>query len=367
MQKKQVAILDFGSSELRTYVAERGVNKTFVIKGQKSFAYDGFSQDGFYDENALKQVLLDAGNFLFNVDKRIHLVYIGVPGAFTQVNVKVSQLAFPKKKKITDADVDNLYDAAFVANSTKKTVINRSAIVYELDDGRRLANPVGAVSQILKGKLSFVLCDNSFIEICRSAMLTCGFKSVEFVSNALAQAMYLIDAETRDKVAVLADVGYISTTVSVVFGDGIIYQNSFDYGGGYVTAGLSERYSIDFAEAEALKCNSSISRIFITDNEELIQLSDGRLISAEDVKKCICYSLDAFCELITESLDNSGLKIPEYVPIHVTGGGLLLRGAKEYVASRTGKVIEVAKPIVPLMDSPLQSSALSVLDIALEQ
>ncbi len=368
MQKKQVAVLDFGSSEIRAYVAERGVNKTFVVKGQKSFYYEGYSDGKFFEIEQLKKVLLQAGDFLHNTAKRNAIAYVGVPGAFTQVSVKVSQIAFPKKKKITSADVDNLFESAFVMNTSKQTLINRSAVVYELDDSRRLANPVGSVSEILKGKLSFILCDNYFIELVRSALITSGFGNVEFISSSLAQAMYLIDAETRDRIAIIADVGYISTTLSIILGDGIVYQNSFDYGGGYITAGLSEMFDISFDEAESLKRKTSISRIFTADSGELLELADGRFISAEDVKKNVCYSLDTFCEQLSECLENCGLRIPDYVPIFVTGGGIaLLRGAKEYVASRIGKSVDVVAPSVPLLDNPLQSSALSVLDIALEQ
>ena len=52
--------------------------------------------------------------------------------------------------------MDALFEAAFVMASSKYTLINRSAIVYELDDFRRLANPVGSYSEILKGRLSFI-------------------------------------------------------------------------------------------------------------------------------------------------------------------------------------------------------------------
>ena len=41
MQKIQVAVLDIGSSKITAVVGERGINKTFVIKGEKSFPFEG--------------------------------------------------------------------------------------------------------------------------------------------------------------------------------------------------------------------------------------------------------------------------------------------------------------------------------------
>ena len=368
MQKKQVAVLDIGSSELRAFIGERGVNKTFIIKGTQTFSYEGFLDREFFDVEELKKKLLSAGNFFKKASRTGVVLYVGVPGDFTDVQVRLGQISFPKKKKITEQDVDSLYDSTFMLNSAKKSIINRSAIVYELDDSRRLANPVGAVSEILKGKLSFVLCDNYFIDIIKKSLNACGINQIEFVSTSLAQAMYLVDAEVRDRIAVIADVGYISTTISVVHGDGILFQKSFGYGGGYITASLSESFNISFDDAENLKRKSSITRVNLANQIEILDDASGKYYNLEEVKKCICYALDGFCDEVTNCLDGLGFVLPDYVHLMITGGGIsLLRGAKEYIASRLGMPVEIISPKVPLLDSPLESSALSLMDLALEQ
>ena len=42
MQKKEVAVIDVGSSKVTAIIGERGINKTFLIKGRYSYEYDGF-------------------------------------------------------------------------------------------------------------------------------------------------------------------------------------------------------------------------------------------------------------------------------------------------------------------------------------
>ena len=196
----------------------------------------------------------------------------------------------------------------------------------------------------------------------------CGINQIEFVSTSLAQAMYLVDAEVRDRIAVIADVGYISTTISVVHGDGILFQKSFGYGGGYITASLSESFNISFDDAENLKRKSSITRVNLANQIEILDDASGKYYNLEEVKKCICYALDGFCDEVTNCLDGLGFVLPDYVHLMITGGGIsLLRGAKEYIASRLGMAVEIISPKVPLLDSPLESSALSLMDLALEQ
>ena len=369
MQKKQVAIIDFGSSKITAVVGERGINKTFVLKGSYSFEYDGYSNGTFFNVEQLKTVLVNAVDVLKKiVGDKLQTIYVGVPGDFTQVIVKDSQISFSKKKKITDQDVDALFDSAFVVQSNNQTLINRSAVVYELDDFRRLANPNGAVSEILKGKLSFVLCSNYFIQAVKPIVLSQGVANVEFVASTLAQALYLVEAEVRDRIAVICDVGYISTTLTIIQGDGILYQKSFDYGGGYITASLTERFDIDFYVAEKIKRKVNLSSITTSKEFDLVDGDNGDYYSIEDVNDTIKNSLDNLCEQISIALEQSNYILPDYVDLRVTGGGIsYLRGAKEYVSSRLNMVVGIVAPTVPLMDQPTMSSMLSLLDLALEQ
>jgi len=368
MQKKQVAIIDVGSSKITAVVGERGRNKTFVIKGRYSLEYDGYENGVFFDVENVKQTMFSVADSIIKASHNIDTVFVGVPGDFTLVIVKESQISFSKKKKIEEADVDALFDAAFMLSSSKYTLINRSAVVYELGDFRRLAYPVGATSEVLKGKLSFIVCTNYFIEAIKPALQTAGFSKVECVSSALAQALYLIEPETRDRIALIADIGYISTTLTLIQGDGILYQKSFAYGGGYVTAAIVEKFSVGFDVAEKIKRKVNLSCVTSSNGYDLIDGENGEYYSTDEVKKTVLKSLEGLCEGIADSLDNSGYIIPEYVPLMVTGGGIsYIRGAKEHVSNRLGMSVEIIAPKVPLMDKPTESTVLSLMDLALEQ
>lgn len=369
MPNKIVSVIDIGSSEIRVAIGERGVNNTFVIKGKSCYPFDGFSNGVFFNLSELKNVLFACGEFIKKVaGKDMNTIYVGVPGCFTKVIVKNSQISFPKKKKITEQDVDKLYDSAFVMNTSKNTLINRSAVVFELNDFRRLAYPVGVSSEVLKGNLSFILCDNYFIECIKSALTPIGFSTVEFISVPLAEAMYLFDDESRDRIAVLADIGYITTTVSVIQGDGIIYQRSFDFGGGYITAGITEKYECTFSEAETVKRKTSLSSSSKYSNLEIINDENGKYYAVSEVKEIIKNCLDEFCEQFGKCLSELGFVLPDYVPLKITGGGIsFIRGANEHLADRLSMSVETVASKVPLMDNPVESSLLSLLDISLRQ
>ena len=100
MQKKQVAIIDIGSSAITAVVGERGINRTFVIKSRFVFNYEGFESGAFFDVEQVERILFSA---VSNIKKVMNClpdtVYVGVPGDFTQVVVKDSHISFSKKKK----------------------------------------------------------------------------------------------------------------------------------------------------------------------------------------------------------------------------------------------------------------------------
>ena len=369
MKKNDVAILDFGSLGVTAMVGERGVNKTFVIKGESFFKYDGFADGRFFNEEKLVEILNEATQEIKKIMRTLpNTIFVGVPGAFTTVSVKDGRISFAKKKKITEEDVDMLFDAAFKMSSKEKTLINRSAILYELDDHRRLANPVGVTCEVLKGKLSFIECDNYFIDSVVPTLKSAGFKNVECVSSPLATALYLLPPETRDRVSFIADVGYITTTVSVIQGDGIIYQRTFDYGGGYITAALTERLDVDFDVAESIKRKINLCTLRSDGVYDLIDATNGNYFDVEEVKSIVKESLDVLCEEISNFLEQAEFVLPEYVPLSITGGGIAyIRGAKEHVSGRLNMAVEVLAPSVPLMDKPIRSSILSLLDLAINQ
>ena len=368
MRKKQVAVIDVGSSKITAVIGERGINKTFIIKGNYSYDYDGYDDGAFFDVGKLKRILYQVAESIRSSTNVLDGIYVGVPGEFTKVIVKESQISFDKKKKIQVADIDALFDSAFIMNINQHTLINRSAIVYELDDFRRIAYPEGIQSEILKGKLSFVVCSDYFINVVKNTLIDAGLKNIDCVSSVLAQALYLVEPETRDRVAIILDVGYISTTFSIIQGDGIMYQNSFSFGGGYLTASLVDKFDIDMDVAEKLKRKVNLSSISQASNTDIIEADNGKYYNVEEIKAVLKNTLEVLCEKVNDAFDDCGLIIPEYVPLFITGGGIsYLRGAKEYVSNRLGMMVDVIAPKVPMMDKPSESTILSLLDLALDQ
>ena len=175
MQKNTAIILDIGSSKITVLAGERGVNNTFLIKGFAEKEYSGYDDGVFFDVSELQKAI----QFAFNkvketLDFSIKTVYVGVPGEFTSVIIKEHQIAYKKAKRINERDLEELFDSGFNIKSSKYTLINRSGVYFLLDDMRRIADPVGETTKVLRGRLSYIVCKNAFINQITPCLQSCG-------------------------------------------------------------------------------------------------------------------------------------------------------------------------------------------------
>ena len=253
--KNSIAVVDFGSSKVVALVGNEGVNNTLSIMGKGEIFYAGFQNAEFLEPENLKYVIASAiANAEDNSQEKLTEVYIGVPGEFSAGVTKNITLKFPKIKKVTPFDIENIFKTG---NSFEKEIeyclINQSVIYYELDGERRVIDPLNYKVKQVTGSISYILAKRYFIDKMKEIFDELNIKIKGFVSSVYAECMYLFDPTLRDKYALLVDTGYITTTVALIRGNGLLYMNSFSMGGGHIASDLSQCLRISFNEAERLK------------------------------------------------------------------------------------------------------------------
>ena len=371
MRDKETAVLDIGSSKISVMIAEKGINNTFNIKSSSEENYDGFSGGEFFSIESLKDAIVNAVKKAGeNLRYKIRKVYISVPSEFSYCVNKEVNVTFPKRKKVKDNDIFEIFDSSqnFPEDSF---VINRSPIYFILDDNRKVLNPVGEVTSKLNILISYILTEKSFIETVSKILNDLGIFELDFISSSLSEALFLTEPEMRDNGLILIDCGYITTSVSLVKGDGILALKAFSMGGGHITGDLCQCLNLSFSQAETLKRKVVLS-LDATDNDFYEVNIDGKMqpVSAKLVNEIILARLDMFSDVFNKILNSTEFNTQNkpFIPILMTGGGLnYLKGAKDYLSKQMGKNLEYIAPNVPQMNRPHYSDVLSLLDIALTQ
>ncbi len=376
MHKDAVAILDIGSLKITALIGARGINNTFNIKAVAEKTHEAFYEGEITDITSLTKAIKSTVETISNTHKvNISEIFVGVPGEFLKIRNKQYQISLNKKRKIKQKDVDELYDSvAESINETDYEIIDRSAVYYFIDGNQRTAEPVGISSESLSGYLTFYLAKSNFLsEVKKILTESLKIKTVRFVPVPLCESLFLFSREERYAYVILADIGYLTTSLSIILGDGMLYQGSFPLGGGHITAYLNNILKIDefsFSIAENLKRKINLSVNEHLAEDYVVYVGDEefnfKVASCNDIVKHV---LTGICEKIDAHIKLSQVKLPfnKNITLSITGGGVaFMRGAREFIRNTVEMDVEIVSPSIPFMNKPDESSKISLLDYALK-
>ncbi|HBF86528.1 MAG TPA: hypothetical protein DDW54_02490 [Clostridiales bacterium] len=369
MIKNRVTILDVGSSGVTALIGERGINNTFTVLSAARREYDGFAEGRFFDVGEFCGAVQRAvGELAENIKADVKKIYVGVPGAFVRLENRKYKIAYKGKKKIKQVDIDDLFDAGRAAVEKEGyEVISHSDVYFVLDDNRKVFDPVGNISSMLGGNLTYILCEKYFTDAVRKALSGIKADKIKFVFDGNAEGLYLLDREMREFPSLIIDVGYITTCFSIVLGNGILATQSVDFGGGMLTARFVEKFDLDFDDAEKLKrmVNFGISKG--ANSFYSLETDDGiRQLPVGEVHGQVCKGLEELAAYTEKFVAENSNKVKSVIKLYLTGGGITyIRGAKDYFASKLGVHVEILSPNVSGYNKAGDCSVISLLDYAL--
>ncbi|MDR2046550.1 MAG: hypothetical protein LBP79_01365 [Clostridiales bacterium] len=365
MQKNnEVAVLDIGSGKIRAAVAEKNSRVSIIPRGIGEADYAGYSDGQWLEPEKLKSAALAV------VEKaealsgcKIKKIFVGMPAEFMYSVCKEVALVFDKARKISSGEMSELLKRGDkFDNEDKYFTINCSPVYFLLGDNKRIIEPRGLVSDTIKALVSYIRCDRAAAEKIRGAFEGTGIR-VEFVSAVLAETLYLFEPQERDRYVLFADIGYISSSLAILRGDGILHLSSFSLGGAHISADISELFGIPFAEAERIKDEVGLDGLDETVRIKLGSSSDGE-ISGKDLSVVIRDRLCDFADAIKLCIKKSFYDCPLHITLFLTGGGISsLKGAKEFLSEIIGRNIEIIAPNVPKYDKPYYSSLFGLVNI----
>lgn len=367
--KEQVAIIDIGSSAIIALVGEHGVNGTINITGKGDVSYAGFQNAQFLEPENLKFAIASCiSNAEGIMDTKISEIYVSVPGEFSAVITKNVSLSFPKQKRITSYDVENVLKTGNkFENETLYTCVNQSAIYYSVDDAGKYIDPVGQKANKLTGFISYILATNSYIKLMKSIFAELGIKIKGFISAVFAECMYLFDPALRDKYVLCVDVGYITANVALVRGNGLLFMSSFSLGGAYIISDLSQCLRIKFNEARRLR--DKVVLAWQPTNNDTYIVEGGETFStyaAKATNEIVTDRVEMICDYIQKCLDLCPFDIPDFLPLHITGGGFSgIRGVRNVMSKKLKRQVLRAVPKSLQAARPYNASEEGTLHMAL--
>lgn len=370
--KTQIAAIEFGTSKIVTVVAQNGGISRNEIIGSGTVPYAGYSEGDWNQPDMLIDAVKDSiAAAEIEASAKIREAYIGVPGAFVHVRTAEAEVDSSDDGVITEDTINLVQDE--VARKLKigedeGYVLHRSPAWFSVDNGKKTMMPMGARGRRLRACISYIIADPQFIDDMKDLMGAVGVTIMGFLSPTLGQALTLLSIEDRDRVAMLIDVGYISTEISVMEGDGIIYHATFEDGGGFMVGEMASALKVDVDVAEQIK------RAFLFNPDEFDQDNfyeardeEGRMLqfTRDVVTRVVDEQMDQLCDKIDKTLKNDAAQLfGPRTQVYLTGGGIaLMRGGREYLAARLGRTVKVPAPKAARLNSPIYTSALGLINL----
>lgn len=369
MRSGSIAVLNIRSDEITSVIAEKGVNGTFIIKSKYSQPYDGYAEGQMLDKDDFTSAVSSAAeNLVAGFGGRIKKLYVGVPCEFLGLEQTDKVLTFSSSKKITQKQLDELEELSLPQDLGGYRVIGCNALYYYLSDKRKLINPIGAVSDSLRARLCFYTCKSGFIKSVKSIVSKVGrVDEYVWVPQNQAELYYLVNRDNGGY-SLLFDFGHISSTFSIVCGNGLAFSEAFSIGVAHMAALVMESLSLPYPVAyefiKKVNLNSrdkSASYVEVNYEGQLYSLHSAELKSLiKEGVDCVCETLET-CMRAYREKDFTGK------PIMITGEGVgVIRGATEHIASRLVAPVDVVCPPVPYYDRPEYSSLFSILSFVLD-
>lgn len=374
MRNESVAVLDVRSYELTFFLGSKGVNDTFVFCGNHTEKYEGCSTAGFFDKEAFRRAVVAAVTSVRqNYEGVIGEIYVGVPAPFVSVRTKGHTLSFPSKRKVTSQDIEALYDSGLNELLAEGKCIRRSDMYFTLGDNRKYIEGkdlYGVPTTLLKGALCYYFLSEEFFELTSAVLNDLGFENVKFLPSSLAQSLYLLPEKRREGYAFLLDVGFLTTSVSVVYGNGIVHEETFDCGLGTILVSLMENLGVDYTLAEEILSTANVSGGSVPNGLTWTSENGEETFPVKQINDVIKCGLDVLCENVenffAKHYREKNTAVFAVNPISITGEGIVgVAGGAEHISRRLNRMTEIVAPDLPYYDKPTFSSRIALLSMAL--
>ncbi|MBR2468147.1 MAG: rod shape-determining protein [Clostridia bacterium] len=367
MAKCEVAVLDFGSSKITILVGVKGVNNTFKVIASGSCEYAGFMNGEFIEPENLSSAISYAKNQAENAyGKKIKRLYVGVPTEFCYNSIEHISMNLNNRVRIKQKHINKLFENANI-NYKDREIINKTPIYFVLDDSNHVLNPEGCTTSTLEVMASYISVEQDFYNFMDKIFCEVGVYTIELISLALAESLYLIGPEFRQNGAILVDCGFITTSVNAVFFEGVTDLKSFSLGGGYITSDIMEVLQIPFDSAEQLKRKMILS-INPTDEDVYDVVIDHEMHTypAKMINDISLARIDMIAEGIIKCLQSFKNKLEDDMIIYLTGGGLsFIKGIGLYLEEILNRKVVIVAPQPLQYNKPDLSSSLSLIDAAI--
>lgn len=351
--EKNVDIIGIGKAP------SNGLNRGLVVHPQKA-------------TDSIRQALSNAEE---NSGVEINSVIVGISGHYIRCIQSSSTIGINNPDRtIHEEDVERVLNQSQLIRLPSDTkIIHVIPQEYIIDDREKVyESPVGIIGMKLEAKVNVIASLVSSIDTLSDCVTDAGVEVDDIVLESLASAQAVLD-ETEKKVGVaVIDIGGGSTDIAV-FKKGILKHTAgIGIAGKFVTNDIVEGLGILEEEAEKIKMSHGYALVseIINDDEIIIRNIRGqkpKKFRKSVLARIINARMQEIFDLCAIELKNSQIKKDLFAGVVITGGGSLLKGAKELAESILDMEVNCGNPrgvsggLIREIESPIYATGVGLV------
>jgi len=362
---KTAAVLDIGSSKIvclcGSFVARDGI----TVHGVSVRPYPGYQSATFFDHRALHAAIIESVQEAEQSARtRIREVAVSIPAPFTlTVLTEASIHTTGKNKRVTAADIDEVISQSLEkADADGYTLMHSTPVSFTVNGLVTASTPVGSKTDELGALVSHMYVSDALVHALEQCLSAIDVEISMCVAQQLCNVLTIIPERERVRPAVLIDVGYTHTDVSVAENASLTGCRTIDIGGKHFASDLSFGLDVPLDAAENVKRRYVFMQEPLS-NTQIVRMPGGaKRVNYHAIQLILESRANELATLIRGALRDMGVS-QEASPItYLTGGGMgMMKGAVEYLSANLQLQVRPDTPWVQDMDTPNYTSAFAAL------
>jgi cell division protein FtsA len=335
---KTLLAIDIGSANVTAVIARNNLDYKINILGTGSYKSDGINKGVISNIEVASKCIKDAVLIARrNTTEHIDSTVVSISGAYTK-GIRSSGSVNVPNGLITENEINQvmqmaLYNATIIP---EYEVVHVIPIFFKIDDSADVENPLNMNGSRLEVSVFVVTAKKTALTNIQSALKIAGISVNNFVLDAYATAISVLDVQQKKFGATVINMGSTTTEYICYKGTSVIYNGFIPVGSNHITNDISVMLHTPPIAAEKIKTEYGD---LLKSNEELVnkkvrtpRIGDEKNsseVSLEHVQTIIHARVEEVLTLVRNNLKKSGIHENLGSGIVITGGMSKLSGLKE--------------------------------------
>jgi cell division protein FtsA len=301
----------------------------------------------------------------------IRSVYASISGSHLETRNSHGTAAI-RDREVAPGDLDQVLEAASaVAIPADRKVLYKESQEYRIDGQDGIRSPVGMSGVRLEASVHLVTGAAAAVQNISKCIQRCGLSVDELVPSAVASAKSVLTDDERELGVCLVDIGAGTTDIAIYTQGAIRYTKSLPVGGDQVTNDIAYGVHTPTAHAEEIKIKYACALAQLAHAEETIQVPSvgdrpPRRLARQSLAQSVQARYEEIFEMVQDELRRSGYDSLVAAGVVLTGGASRMEGALELAEEIFHKMVRIGVPqhvvgLGEVIANPLHSTGVGLL------